>query len=132
MSFQACRDPGGHSCGIAEQRVHPRELPGGLGIRGREDLETSGGVDGHELAVGRPHGGVEHIAGAERFTASLAGAVARSDRVVARHVGLHGALVSIEQAVAHRKAAYLVEFHLLGRRHLSFLTALIRIRTRQL
>ena len=112
--------------------MHPRELPGALRVRGREHLEATGGVDCHELALRRPHGGVEHIARTECLAASLTGAVARGDRVVARHVGLHRALVGLEQAVAHCETAYLVELHLLGGRHRSFLAALISIRTRQL
>ena len=86
-------DAGGHGGGVGEQRVDPRQLPRGLGVRGGEDLEAAGRVGGDQPPAGRAQRGVERVAGAERLAASLAGAMALGDRVGALGVGLHGALV---------------------------------------
>ena len=56
------------------------------------------------LPLGGAHRGVERVARAERLAAALAGAVARGQRVRALGVGLHGALLGLEQAVAGHEA----------------------------
>ena len=85
-------------------------LPRGLRVGRREHLQAAGRVGGDQLAVGGAHRGVERVARAERLAAALAGAVAAGDRVAcAARVGLHGALLGVEQAVAGREAARLVE-----------------------
>ena len=80
-----------------------------LRVRGREHLEAAGRVGGDQLAVGGAHRGVERVAGAERLAAALAGAVPAGERVRALRVGLHRALLGVEQPVADREAAGLVE-----------------------
>ena len=74
------------------------------GIRRGEDLQAAGRVGGDQLAVGRAHRGVERVARAERLAAALAGAVAGGERVRRARVGLHRALLGVEQAVADREA----------------------------
>ncbi len=107
-----CRgDAGRDRRGVGEQRVQPRQLPGALRVGRGEDLEAAGGVDGDELAAGRRDRGVEHVAGGQGLAAPLAGAVAGVQRVAPLRVGLLGAVGRVEQAVAHRPAADLVELH---------------------
>src|SRR6516164_4992404 len=96
--------------------MHPGDLPGGLGIRCREHLEATGGVDRDELAAGRSHGGVDGIARAERLAASLTGAMATGERVRSINRGLNGTFPLRYQPVAHRKGALLIEAQLLCRR----------------
>ena len=86
------------------------------GIGGREDLEAAGGVDGHQLAVARAHGGVEDVAGPERLAAALTGPVAGVEGVGPSGTGLHGAVLFRDQPVAGGVAAHLVEAHR-GRGH---------------
>ena len=81
------------------------QLPRALGVRGREHLEAAGRVGGDQLVAGRAHRGVERVARAERLAAALAGAVAGGERVRALRVGLHGALLGIEQPVADHEAS---------------------------
>ncbi len=94
---------------VPEQRVDPGDPPRGLGVRRREDLEAARRVRGDHLTVGGTHGGVQRVARAERLPAALAGAVAACDRVRPLLAGLLGALLGIEQAIADREAARLVE-----------------------
>ena len=81
LRLQRGRDAGRDRRRVAEQRVEPGQLPGRLRVRRREDLEAAGRVRGDQPALGRAHRGVEHVAGAERLAAALAGAVARGERV---------------------------------------------------
>src|ERR1019366_4721585 len=102
-------DPRGDGRGVRGQRMEPGNLPGRLGVGRREHLETARGVDDHELASGRTHGGVEHPPRAERLAASLARAVAARQRVAPVDRRLHGARLRVEQAVAGGQRAGLVE-----------------------
>ena len=84
-------DAGRDRGGIAEQRMQPGRLPRGLRIGRREHFQAAGGVDGDDVAVGRPHRRVDGVARAERLAAALAGAVAAGQRVGAVDRGLHRA-----------------------------------------
>ncbi len=55
---QRCGDPGRYGGGVAEQRVDPRDPPGGLRVGGRENLQAAGRVCGDHLPVGGAHRGV--------------------------------------------------------------------------
>ncbi len=94
---------------IAEQRVNPRNLPRGLGVRRREHLEAARRVRRDELSIRRRHGGVDRVARAERLAAPLARAVPGVQRVGALAPGLHGALLLRQQPVADGEGAGLVE-----------------------
>ena len=111
FGLQSSSDPGRHGRRVGKQGMQPRNAPGGLGIRGREHLETSRGVHRDHVASGRPHGGVEDEPRTQRLATSLARTVARVERVCPLGVGLHGTLLQRQQAVARRKAARLVELH---------------------
>ena len=74
---------------VAEQRVDPRQPPGGLREGRREDLQAAGRVGGDQATAGGAQRGVERVARAERLAAALAGAVALGDRVGALGVGLY-------------------------------------------
>ena len=111
LHLQRRRDAGRDRGRVAEQRVEPRDPPRGLGVGRREHLEAAGRVHRDELAVRRAHRRVERVASAERLAASLAGAVARVERVRAVRVGLDRPIFVVEEAVADREAADLVEAH---------------------
>src|SRR3989304_209340 len=50
------RGDAGRDCrGVAEERMDPRNLPGGLGVGGREHLQAAGGVRRHQLVAGGVH-----------------------------------------------------------------------------
>ena len=109
LHLQGGGDPGRDRRRVREQRVHPRHLPRGLRVGRREDLQAAGRVGRDQAAVGCAHRGVERVARSEHLAAALARAVALGDRVAAVGVGLHRALLGVEQAVAGRVAAHLVE-----------------------
>ncbi len=114
LHLQRGGDAGCDRGGVAEERVEPRDPPRGLGIGGREDLEAAGRVDRDELALGRPHRGVECVAGAERLAASLTGSMARVEGVRPVRVRLDCPVRLVNEAVADGEAADLVEAHGLG------------------
>ena len=74
-----------------------------------EHLQAAGRVRGDHPPAGGAHRGVERVACAERLAAALAGTVPARDRVRALLAGLHRALLGVEQPVADREAAGLVE-----------------------
>ena len=94
---------------VPEQRVDPRDPPRGLRVGGGEHLQAAGRVRGDHLPVCGAHRGVQRVARTEGLPAALAGAVPAGDRVRPLLAGLHGALLGIEQAIADREAARLVE-----------------------
>src|SRR5215475_10318950 len=97
--------------------MQPRDLPRGLRIRCCEDFEAAGGVDRDEFSAGRSHCCVNGETCAERFAASLAGAMATGERVRSIDRGLNGTLPLRDQPVAYGKRALLIEAQLLrGRR----------------
>jgi hypothetical protein len=102
-------DAGGDRRGVAEQRMDPRNLPGGFRVGRGEDFEAAGGVGRDQLSLAGDHRGVDGVARAERLAAALAGAVPGVERVGALHVGLHRALFGRQQAVADGEGAGLVE-----------------------
>ncbi len=97
--------------GVAEQRMNPRDLPRGLRVRRGEHFEAAGRVDGDDLVVRGAHRRIDGVARAERLAATLAGAMPRVERVAARGIRLHRALVLVEQAVADGERPGLVELH---------------------
>ena len=106
---QRRRDPRRYGGSIPEQRVDPRNPPGSLRIRSREHLEAAGGVGRDQLPVCRTHRGVQRVACTEGLAAALAGAVPARDRVRPLLAGLHRALLWVEQAIADRETARLIE-----------------------
>ena len=106
-------DAGAERRSVAEEGVDPGHLPGALRVGGREDLEAARGVGRDQPALGGPHRGVEHVAGAERLAAALTGAVPGGERVGALHPRLHRALLGIEQPISDHVGARLVELDVL-------------------
>ncbi len=99
--------------------MDPGDGPGSLGVGGGKDFQAAGGVGGDQLVVGGPHRRVDSEPRPERFAAALAGSVSGIKRVRAVDGRLDGSMILIEQAVARRKGAGLVEFDfLLGFRNL--------------
>ena len=82
-------------------------------IRRREDLKAPRGVRRREAAVDGPHRRVDRIAGTERLTATLTGAVTGIERIRAIHRRLNRTLRRIEKTVAHREGARLIKVDLL-------------------
>src|SRR5262249_3180020 len=101
---------------IAEQRMEPGDLPGGLGIGSCEYFEATRCIDRGELAAGRSHGCIDGVAGAQCLAASLARAMAAGERVRAVDGSLHRALLLRDQPVADGERALLIEAQLLSRR----------------
>ena len=104
LGLQGGGHPGRHRGRVGKQGVQPRNTPGRLGVRCREHLETSRGVHRDHVAVGGPHGGIESKPGAQGLTTSLAGTVARVERVRPLGVGLDGTLLQRQQPVAGRES----------------------------
>ena len=102
-------DPARDGRCVPEQRVQPGELPRGLRVRRREDLEAARGVRGDEPALRRAHRRVEDVPGTERLAAALTGAVARRERVRPLVPRLDGSRVRVEQPVADREGPELVQ-----------------------
>ena len=71
LGTQRGGDPAGDRAGVAEQRVQPGQPPRGLWIGRGEHLQAAGRIGGDQLSVGGAHRGIERIACAERFAASL-------------------------------------------------------------
>jgi hypothetical protein len=61
------------------------------------------------LAIRSPHGCVERVPGAERFTAALARPVSGIEGVRSPGIGLHGSIFVVEQTIAHGETSDLVE-----------------------
>src|SRR5664279_131102 len=97
--------------------MDPWQLPRGLRVRRRKDLEAAGRVGCDQQSVGSAHRGVDGIACTERLAAALTGAVAGVQRIAAVAGGLHATLFGCEQAVADGEGAGLVELDCL--RHVS-------------
>jgi hypothetical protein len=81
LDAHRCRNAGGNRGGVAEQRMQPGDLPGGLGVRRCEYFEATRCIDRDELAGSRSHGGIDGVARAERLAAALAGAMAAGQRI---------------------------------------------------
>ncbi len=109
LRLQRGRDARRDGRRVAEQRVDPRDPPRGLRVGGGEDLQAAGRVGRDHLPVARAHRGVEGVARAERLTAALTGSMTAGDRIGALLVGLQRALLGVEQTIADREAAGLVE-----------------------
>jgi hypothetical protein len=77
LSFHLDRrgDAGGDCSGIAEQRVDPGDLPRGLGVGCREDLQATGGIGRDQAATRGLHRRVDGETSAKCFATALAGAV---------------------------------------------------------
>src|SRR5450631_2334505 len=94
---------------IAEKRVNPWNLPRSLRIRRREHFKATRCVDRYQLVSGCLHRGIDGVARAQRFAATLTGTVPGIERVRAVHVRLHRALVLLEQPIADGERAGLIE-----------------------
>src|SRR5579859_880570 len=92
--------------------MHPCYLPGCLRIRRGEDFQTSGGVYGNQVLIGRAHGCVDSVTCTQRLTAAAAGSMAAIQRVGTVNVRLHSAIGDVQESIAHREGPGLIKLDL--------------------